>query len=45
VADRLLAFQPFYEQMAKPFEWKFTRADLHELMHKISRPTPIALAA
>ena len=45
VADRLLAFQSFYEQMAKPFEWKFTRADLHELMHKISRPTPIALAA
>jgi hypothetical protein len=45
VAGRLLAFQPFYEQMAKPFEWKFTRTDLHELMHKISRPTPIALAA
>ena len=45
VADRLLAFQPFYEQIAKPFEWKFTRADLHELMHKISRPTPNALVA
>jgi len=45
VADRLLAFQHFYEQIAKPFEWKFTRADLHELMQKISRPTPIALAA
>jgi hypothetical protein len=45
VADRLLTFQSFYEQIAKPFEWKFTRADLHELMHKISGPTPIALAA
>jgi hypothetical protein len=45
VADRLLAFQRCYEQIAKPFEWKFTRADLHELMQKISRPTPLALAA
>jgi hypothetical protein len=45
VADRLLAFQSFYEQIAKPFEWKFTRTDLHELMHKISHPTPTALAA
>jgi hypothetical protein len=45
VADRLLAFQPLYEQIAKPFEWKFTSADLHELMRKESPPTPVALAA
>jgi hypothetical protein len=45
VAERLLAFQHFYEQIAKPFEWKFTRADLRDLMLKISRPAPIALAA
>ena len=45
VADRLVAFQQFYEQIAKPFEWKFTRADLHELIHKMSRPTPATLAA
>jgi hypothetical protein len=45
VADRLLAFQPFYEQMAKPFEWKYTRTDPHELMQRISRPTVNALAA
>lgn len=45
VADRLLAFQPIYEQIAKPFEWKFTSADLHELMQKTPRPTPPALAA
>ena len=45
VADRLLVFQPFYEQIAKPFEWKFTSEDLLELMQKISRPTPVALAA
>ena len=45
VANRLLAFQTYYEQIAKPFEWKYTRADLHELMQKISRPMPIPLAA
>jgi hypothetical protein len=45
VADRLVAFQLYYEQIAKPFEWKFTRADLHELMHKITRPAPATLAA
>jgi hypothetical protein len=45
VAERLLAFQLYYEQIAQPFEWKFTRADLHELMLKITRPTPATLAA
>ena len=45
VADRLLALQSFYEQIAKPFEWKFNRADLHELMHNISQPVPTTLAA
>jgi transposase len=45
VADRLLAFHHYYEQIAKPFEWKYTRADLQELMHKISRPMPLAQAA
>jgi hypothetical protein len=45
VANRLLAFQTYYEQIAKPFEWKYTRADLRELMQKISRQMPVALAA
>ena len=45
VADRLTAFHPFYEQIAQPFEWKFTRADLRELIQKTSRPMPIAQAA
>jgi len=38
-------FPTYYEQIAKPFEWKYTRADLHELMQKISRQTTVALAA
>jgi hypothetical protein len=32
VEQRLLAFQAHYEQIATPFEWKFTRADLDRLL-------------
>jgi hypothetical protein len=45
VAQRLLAFQDLYERTAKPFEWKFTRADLQELLSKLSRKPSLALAA
>ncbi len=45
VADRLLAFQELYERIAKPFEWKFTRADLHELLSKLSQKSTLDLAA
>jgi hypothetical protein len=33
--ERLLRFQHKYEQIAKPFEWKFTRNDLNILLNKI----------
>jgi len=33
--ERLLNFQRYYEQIAKPFEWRFTRRDLHALLNKI----------
>jgi hypothetical protein len=33
--ERLLCFQHYYEQIAKPFEWKFTRNDLNILLNKI----------
>jgi hypothetical protein len=45
VADCLLAFHRFYEQIATPFEWKFTRADLRELMSKLAAQTSTAMAA
>lgn len=46
VADRILDFQARYEQIAKPFEWKFTRQDLARLMSKLSaHPYPLAKAA
>lgn len=33
--DRLLAFQARYEHTARPFRWKFTRADLAALLAKL----------
>jgi transposase len=33
----LLAFTGRYNQTARPFSWKFTAADLHDLMERISR--------
>jgi hypothetical protein len=35
---QLLAFGRRYEQIAAPFEWKFTRADLDRLAHKLDPP-------
>ncbi len=34
--DRLLRFQGYYEEVAQPFQWKFTRRDLGRLMTKLS---------
>lgn len=33
--ERILGFQRHYEQIAKPFEWKFTRTDLAAMLKKI----------
>lgn len=35
--QRIMNFQQYYEQIAKPFEWKFTREDLNKLLKKINR--------
>lgn len=35
IEDRLLRFQEHYEQVAKPFEWTFTRRDLTKLLSKL----------
>jgi len=45
VAQRLIAFQDLYERAAKPFEWKFTRANLQDLMNRLNHKTQLALAA
>jgi len=42
----ILQFQERYQQIAEPFEWKFTRDDLARVMAKLSvTPTPLAQAA
>jgi DDE superfamily endonuclease len=46
VEDRLLRFQQYYETIAKPFEWKFNRADLEDFIKKIdAAPTMLRPAA
>jgi hypothetical protein len=47
VEARLLAFQQHYEQIATPFEWKFTKTDLNALLERIAvhEDTHLALAA
>ena len=34
--DRIVTFQTRYEATAKPFRWKFTRADLAQLIDRLS---------
>jgi hypothetical protein len=42
----LLAFGRRYEQIARPFQWKFTRDDLHRVLERLNAPTPqLQLAA
>jgi transposase len=36
VTNRILDFQMRYNQMAKPFHWRFTRADLQERLHAVT---------
>ena len=46
VEDRLLRFQEYYERLAKPFDWRFTRADLARLTRKFAvEPSSLPLAA
>ena len=45
VRERLLQFQVHYEEVARPFEWKFTRDDLHRLLAKLSAEEETRLAA
>jgi len=35
VAERLSGFERYYEDIAHPFEWQFTRADLNALMARM----------
>ena len=37
--QRLLAFGRRYEQIAAPFQWKFTRQDLDRVTQRLDQPT------
>src|SRR5262245_9633626 len=46
LAERLVDFGDLYRQIARPFEWTFTRADLGRLLARIDPHTPdLTLAA
>jgi hypothetical protein len=45
VEDRLLAFQEHYQQIATPFEWRFSRADLTRLLERLRQQDHLRLAA
>jgi hypothetical protein len=46
LSERLLAFGNHYRQIARPFEWTFTRQDLDTLLARINHHEPqLALAA
>ena len=46
VEDRLLGFQRYYETIATPFEWRFTKDDLAALMRQLdSDATALAAVA
>jgi transposase len=48
IRDRLAAFETRYNAIARPFSWKFTRTDLHDLLRRIDahdKAQPNALAA
>jgi len=38
LAERLLDLQYYWENTARPFEWKFTRQDLAKLLDKLTTP-------
>jgi hypothetical protein len=48
IRDRLAAFETRYNAIARPFTWKFTRTDLHDLLNRLDahhKIKPHALAA
>lgn len=49
VAQRLADFERYYESIARPFEWKFTRTDLNQLISRMrtryAEAHPLKLAA
>ena len=48
IRERLVAFETRYNQIARPFDWKYSRTDLNDLLSRIdahSKTEPHVLAA
>jgi hypothetical protein len=48
IRERLAAFETRYNTIARPFSWKFTRTDLHDLLDRVDahkKIQPCTLAA
>jgi hypothetical protein len=45
VADRLSSFEHYWQATATPFDWRFTRTDLNDLLARIDAHKPLATAA
>jgi hypothetical protein len=37
VAERLAQFERHYEQIAQPFQWRFTRRNLNDWLEKLAQ--------
>lgn len=44
LASRLVAFQEFYNTTAEPFDWKYTRHDLNDYLHRLGTHEPMFAA-
>ena len=44
ITDRLAAFEDRYNELAEPFDWRFTRDDLARLLERIATHDPTAPA-
>jgi hypothetical protein len=42
LAEQVLAFERHYNATARPFDWRFTRTDLNQLLTRISRHDPFS---
>jgi transposase len=42
LAEQVLAFERHYNATARPFDWRFTRTDLNQLLTRIGRHDPFA---
>ena len=38
LAERFHSFERYYEALAKPFQWRFTRKDLDDLLRRMKTP-------